>query len=125
MILDRNKHRDTKLIILERLLRGSFFCLGITIFGKKGDMESLKIPIEVSKDILVALNESEKELKNHFQVAIAMMLFYEGKLTLGKAIQMSGITRYEFEKSLAKNKIPISDIDLDQVQSDIKKMKDL
>ena len=73
----------------------------------------------------VALNESEQELKNHFQVAVAMMLFQEGKLTLGKSIQLSGLTRFEFEKSLAKNKIPVSNLKMEQIISDVDKLKDL
>ena len=54
-----------------------------------------------------------------------MMLFQEGKLTIGKAIQLSGLTRFEFEKSLAKNKIPVSKLDADQIMSDAEKLRDL
>jgi predicted HTH domain antitoxin len=88
-------------------------------------MKNIVIPVNISPDIMIALNKSEKELKNHFQVGIAMMLFQEGKLTLGKAIQLSGLTRYEFEKSLAKKNIPISNPSFDQVISDISKLSDL
>ena len=70
---------------------------------KKCDMKNITIPVDMPYDVMVALNESEKELKNHFQIAIAMMLFQEGKLTLGKAIQISGLNQFEFEKSLSKN----------------------
>jgi len=88
-------------------------------------MKNITIPVDIPSDMLIALNESEQELKYHFQVAIAMMLFQEGKLTLGKAIQLSGLTRFEFEKSLAKNKIPVSDLNIKQIMSDVDKLKDL
>ena len=88
-------------------------------------MKNIVIPVDISPDIMIALNESETELKNHFQVGIAMMLFQEGKLTIGKAIQLSGLTRYEFEKSLAKNDIPIFNPSINQVISDINKLSDL
>ena len=88
-------------------------------------MKNITIPVDIPSDILIALNETEKELKYHFQVAIAMMLFQEGKLTLGKAIQMSGLTRLEFEKSLAKNKISVSELNIEQIMSDVDKLKDL
>jgi len=88
-------------------------------------MKIITIPVDIPSDMLIALNESEQELKYHFQVAIAMMLFQEGKLTLGKAIQLSGLTRFEFEKSLAKNNIPISDLNIEQIMSDVDKMGDL
>jgi predicted HTH domain antitoxin len=74
---------------------------------------------------MFALNENEQELKNHFQVGIAMMLFQEGKLTIGKAIQLSGLTRFEFEKNLTKNNIPISNQSIEQAFSDMEKLSGL
>jgi predicted HTH domain antitoxin len=88
-------------------------------------MKNITIPVDISPDIMIALNESEQELKNHFQVGIAMMLFQEGKLTIGKAIQLSGLTRFEFEKSLIKNNIPVSNQSIEQVMSDLDKLSDL
>jgi len=64
-------------------------------------MKNITIPVNVSPDIMIARNETEQELKAHFQVGVAMILFQEGKLTIGKAIQLSGLTRFEFEKMLA------------------------
>lgn len=85
-------------------------------------MDNVTIPVEISKDILIALNQSEQELKSRFQMAIAISLFQERKLTFGKAVQLSGTSRYDFEKSLAKNKISVADIDIDQVLSDVDKI---
>ena len=86
-------------------------------------MKNITIPLEISSDFLITLNESEQELKSHFQTAIAMMLFKEGKLTIGKATQLSGLTRCEFEKALAKNKIPVSVLDFEQIVADMEKVK--
>jgi predicted HTH domain antitoxin len=88
-------------------------------------MKNISISVEVPSDLMIALNASEQELKSHFQVAIAIMLFQEGKLTLGKAIQLSGITRYEFEKALAKNQVSVSNLDMDQIMSDVDKLSNL
>ena len=88
-------------------------------------MKNITIPIDIPSDMLIALNETEQELKSHFQVAIALMLFQEGKLTLGKAIQLSGLTRFEFEKSLAKNNISVSDLNIKQIMSDADKLGNL
>lgn len=88
-------------------------------------MKNITIPVDIPTDIMVALNESEQELKSHFQVAISMMLFHERKLTIGKAIQMSGLSRYEFEKSLSKYNIPLSNPDIDQIMNDAGKLKDI
>lgn len=88
-------------------------------------MKNIIIPVLVPSDIMIALNESELELKNHFQASIAMMLLQEGKLTFGKAVQLSGLNRYEFEKALFKKNIAVFDCSIDQVISDLEKMKDL
>ncbi|HKL32511.1 MAG TPA: UPF0175 family protein [Tangfeifania sp.] len=88
-------------------------------------MKNITIPIEIPADLMIVLNESEQEIKSHFQASIAMMLFKEGKLTIGKANQLSGLTRFEFEKLLAKNKIPISDLKVNQIFSDVEKMQEL
>ncbi len=87
-------------------------------------MRTISIPVDIPSDLLIALNESEQELKSHFQASIALMLFHEGKLTFGKAVQLSGLTRYEFEKALAKSKIPVSRLDEDQIISDARKLHD-
>ena len=88
-------------------------------------MKTITIPVEIPSDFLITLNESEQEVKSHFQTAIAIMLFQEGKLTLGKAIQLSGLTRFEFEKALAKNKIPVSVLDFEQIMADAEKLKNI
>ncbi|MBW8050507.1 MAG: UPF0175 family protein [Cytophagales bacterium] len=88
-------------------------------------MKNITVPIEIPSDLLITLNQSEKELKSHFQTAIAIWLFQEGKLTIGKAIQLSGLTRYEFEKALTKNNIPISELDTGQIISDVEKLSNL
>lgn len=88
-------------------------------------MKNITIPLNIPSDVMIALNESEQALKSHFQAAIAIMLFQEGKLTLGKAIRLSGLTRFEFEKLLAKNKIPVSSLNMEQIMSDVSKLADL
>lgn len=88
-------------------------------------MRNITIPVEIPSDMFVALNESEQELKSYFQTATAMMLFQEGKLTIGKAIQLSGLTRFEFEKALSRNNIPVSLLNADQIILDAEKLRDL
>lgn len=88
-------------------------------------MKNITIPVNISPDIMIALNETEQELKIHFQAGIAIILFQEAKLTFGKAVQLSGLSRFEFEKMLAKNNIPVSNQSIDQVMSDLDKLSDL
>lgn len=88
-------------------------------------MKNITIPIQIPAEILLALNETEQELKEQFLVNTAAILFQEGKLSLGKAIQLSGLSRYEFEKYLAKKKISISNLTIEQINEDVEKLKNI
>ncbi len=52
-----------------------------------------------------------------------MRLYRMEKLTIGKAAQLSGLPRLEFEALLSENQIPISNLSLKDVLEDIKKLK--
>lgn len=87
--------------------------------------QHITIPVDVPSDIFLALNTSEKDLKHHFQTLLAAKLYEEGKLTLGKACQMSGLSRFAFEKALAKLGIPTSLMAEEQVLKDLDNLKDV
>jgi len=89
------------------------------------EMEVKKIEIDIPSDLSLAVNESEQEIKEHLKLALAFMLYQQEKLTIGKAAQLAGLSRYEFERALAKNKIPISNLSLDDIETDIQKLRDL
>lgn len=86
-------------------------------------MSIQKISIDFPNDILLALNESENDLKKRIKLTLAFQLYQLQKLTIGKAAQLSGMSRFEFEKELSKNKISISTLNEEDVFSDIEKMK--
>ncbi|NGZ89907.1 UPF0175 family protein [Psychroflexus maritimus] len=81
------------------------------------------VSIDFPNDIVLALNESENDLKKRIKVTLAIQLYKLQKLTIGKAAQLSGMSRFEFEKELSKNKISISNLNEEDVLSDIEKLK--
>ncbi|MFZ4545115.1 MAG: UPF0175 family protein [Saprospiraceae bacterium] len=81
------------------------------------------ISIDFPSDILLALNESEDELKQSIRIAVAMRLYKMQKLTIGKAAQLSGLNRVEFETLLSENEIPISNLTIADVLKDAEKLK--
>lgn len=85
-------------------------------------MKMQTISIDFPADILLALNESENEFKKHIKMEMAIRLYKSGKLTIGKAAQLSGCSRYEFENILSGNKIPISNLTVSDINDDIKKL---
>ncbi|MCK9411626.1 MAG: UPF0175 family protein [Prolixibacteraceae bacterium] len=86
-------------------------------------MNTQPITIDLPSDILLALNETEAELKQGIKTSLAMRLYRLQKLTIGKAAQLSGLSRFEFETLLSENEIPISNLTIDEVMDDSKKLK--
>ncbi len=81
------------------------------------------INIDLPSDILLTLNESETELKKRIKLSLALQLYIQHKVTIGKAAQIAELSRLQFETMLSENKIPISTLGLDDVLKDIEKLK--
>lgn len=81
------------------------------------------ISIDLPNDILLALNETESDLKHRIKLSLAMQLYAAQKLTIGKAAQLSGLTRIEFEKVLSQNKVSISNLSEKDILRDLEKLK--
>lgn len=86
-------------------------------------MNTQTISIDFPSDILLALNETEAELKQRIKTSLAMRLYKLQKLTIGKATQLSGLSRFEFETLLSEYEIPISNLTISDVLDDCKKLK--
>ena len=86
-------------------------------------MNTQIISIDFPADILLALNETESEVKQRIKISLAIRLYNQQKLTIGKSAQVAGLSRLEFETILSENKIPISNLTIDDVLSDIEKLK--
>jgi predicted HTH domain antitoxin len=86
-------------------------------------MNTQPITIDLPSDILLALNETEAELKQGIRISLALRLYKLQKLTIGKAAQLAGLSRFEFETLLSENEIPISNLTIGDVMNDIAKIK--
>jgi len=66
-------------------------------------MNTQTINIDFQGDILLALNETESELKKRIKIYLAIRLFKLQKVTIGKAAQIAGVSRLEFDTLLSSN----------------------
>ena len=82
-------------------------------------MNTQTISIDFPSDILLALNESEKELKKNIKLSLAIRLYRLKKVTIGKGAQIAGVSRLEFENILSENNISISNLSVDDIMNDI------
>ena len=81
------------------------------------------IHIDHPSDILLTLNESEKDLKKRIKISLATQLYTQKKVTIGKAAQIAEMSRLEFETLLSEYKIPISNLEEEDVLGDIEKLR--
>lgn len=81
------------------------------------------IHIDLPSDILLTINESEEELVKRIKMSLAVQLYSQGKVTIGKAAQIAEMSRLQFETCLSESGIPISSLSLEDVMADIKKLK--
>lgn len=56
------------------------------------------------------------------KLSLAIRLFQQNKLTLGKAAQLADLSRYGFESVLADNNVPISNLTAQDILRDMKKL---
>lgn len=80
------------------------------------------ISIDLPQDVLKMLNENIDEAKRQIKLDLAIRLFRQNKLTLGKSAQLANISRTAFEKALADQGFPISNLDFEDVMADLKKL---
>ena len=65
---------------------------------------------------------SENELRDNLKLFAAIHFYQLNKLSIGKAAALSGLSIFEFEKILATYNIPISNLDINDIEDDIKKL---
>ncbi len=80
------------------------------------------VQIEVPSVILEII--SEKNLKDELKLLIALELYREGSVSLGKASEIAGISIYEFMYELRKRRIPIN-YDEEELEEDLKTIEKL
>ncbi len=86
-------------------------------------MKTQSITIDLPSDILLSLNETEAELKKNIKVSLAIQLYQKEKLSIGKAAQVAGLSKFNFETLLSENNIPISNLDFIDIVNDSAKLK--
>jgi predicted HTH domain antitoxin len=66
---------------------------------------------------------NRESLLTDIRLSIALMFFQQKKISIGKALQISNLSVYEFQKECQKNKIPIVDYETDELKDEFKLLK--
>jgi predicted HTH domain antitoxin len=81
-------------------------------------MPTLSIPY--SDDLLLATGQSAEELQAELRVLLAIKLFELRRLSLGKAAELAGVSKIAFMDELARNGVPVINLDDDQLQDELR-----
>ncbi len=106
---------------MEELLQG--YLIQNILTKIKSIMQTQSLTIDIPSDIFVAVNETKAEFQNWIKTMLAVRLFKLKKLTIGKAAQLSEMSKIEFETFLSNNKIPISNLEWKDIENDIEKLR--
>lgn len=81
-------------------------------------MPTLSIPY--SDDLLIATGQSPEGLEAELRVLLAVKLFEMGRLSLGKAAEFAGVGKIAFMDDLARNRVPVINLEDDQLQDEFR-----
>lgn len=87
-------------------------------------MDTLKIEVELPRDMLVALNITASEASQVAKELVVLDLFREGEISGGKAAEILGLTKFQFMSLLATRDISYLDLDGRSLQDDVQTAMD-
>lgn len=70
-------------------------------------METVKVEMEIPKDILFAAGIEEERVSLELKKQIALYLFEKGVLSFGKASELVGMSQWDFMDLLGSKGIPL------------------
>lgn len=88
-------------------------------------MNNVKIEIEVPEELLINLKQSDEEFKKDIKLTMAIELYKKGKLSLGKAAELSGFTKIGFIDMLNYRGEPVFNYTENEINSEIQNIKNL
>ena len=80
------------------------------------------IMVEIPDDLEVILKIDKKDIPKAVKLYLAIELYRERKISLGKASEIAGISKEEMMKVLSRKGIPIN-YDIDDLKEDIKRLE--
>ena len=80
------------------------------------------IMVEIPEDLEVILKIDKKDIPKAVKLYLAIELYREGKISLGKASEIAGISKEEMMEVLSRKGIPIN-YDIEDLKEDIKRLE--
>ncbi len=77
------------------------------------------IEVMLPEDVYLALGRSPGEVARDVRVAAAVEWYAEGLVSQGKAAKLAGLSRPEFLDELAKRKVPVIQMTVEELRAEL------
>jgi predicted HTH domain antitoxin len=74
------------------------------------------IHLELPDSVLLATGQSPEELAQEAKLLLALKLFEDGRISSGRAAELSGLPRVDFLFRAGRMKVPVSDLDEEELE---------
>ena len=81
------------------------------------------LTINIPSAVFPYICNSAKELQTDMLLFLAVKCYQRSLLSIGKAAELAGMSKVNFEIYLSENKIPVSNLEYADIASDIEKLK--
>jgi len=88
-------------------------------------MNTLTLEMEISKDFLYTFDFKQDQVGDELKLLASIELYREHKVSMGKAAEFAGITKYIFMQELASREIPLIEYDIDEVIGEAEVLKNI
>jgi predicted HTH domain antitoxin len=78
-----------------------------------------ELKVQYPDDLLVSSGKAPSEMEQELKFQLAVRLFEVGQLSLGKAAELAGWNRLRFADELGRLKIPVVNLDDEEIQSEL------
>ncbi len=79
----------------------------------------MTIEVTVPEEVLAALRKTPQEVAHDVRVSAAVEWYAEGLVSQGKAAELAGLSRYEFFDELARRKVPVIQMTIEELKAEI------
>jgi predicted HTH domain antitoxin len=82
------------------------------------------ISVDFPRDLIHILKVRDRELPRVLREMVAVELYKDGRISLGKAAEIAGVSKWEMFEILASKKIPLR-YGVDDLKEDLKTLREL
>ena len=83
------------------------------------------VTLHLPENVSWVIQSSDIDIEHDVRVALGMKYYLDQRISIGKAAELAGMDRIDFETYLSEHQVPISLLTYDDIMKDLDNMKDL